>query len=720
MIAAAADSNGKPTLVLPLLTFFTIAVVVRRSSRSELDANSWRLGAFGLGTAMAGFVLLALGLPLHHPVVTATFVLTYPLSLWSLYGFVRVRSVAPLLENLIDGLIFACLGGAGLAQWMLHTEFAASSNGWPRFVNVLFPMLGALMVGALVTLGSLCRWRFPPLIKLMLGSQLLFLLSDLLPLFENRVHVILGFGPRFAAAGYFGVVLATRQSETWPAMSGHARSRYRTIAATVPLGAALAFVSIPGVFVLARLCAVVAIVLVVLRLCLAYDRVRISADLHREARTDDLTGLPNRRALREHLEQMVRSDVPFTFFLLDLDEFKEVNDSLGHDAGDQLLRTVAARLIRAPSGLTSGVDLFRLGGDEFAAILREPELAQQLAQRIVTLVHVPVLIEGVRIDQRLSIGSADFPSDAKHGGDLMRLADTSMYRAKQLHSNYEPHNNANVDPYGSLRLASIVRDALENGDFELHYQPQISLRDGSVVGIEALFRLSSGGQPLPANAVIHAAAATGLLGRLTDAVIERGIQQLSELHRFRPGLVLSLNVSEQDLSEGRLTERIFPILKKYKVASSNLCIEVTEESLLHNPDAAARTVDDLRAAGIAVSMDDFGVGFSSLTNLRVLAVDELKIDRSFVTGLVGDPRTEALVVSIVELARRLGAKVMIEGVEQLDEVTMARSLGIDLIQGYVFARPMPFHEIEGWLRSFTPTFLTASVDAESESVGADA
>ncbi len=686
-----------------------------------LDSWSWRIGALGIATSTAGFGLLAVGLPVHHLAVTSLFLATYPLSLYSQYRFVRVRSVSPLRENLIDGAVFAALAGAGLSQWMVHIDYSGTSSGWPKFVAIMFPMLGALMVGGLVTMGSLCRWRFPALVGFMLTAQLLFLLSDFVPLLESRSGVVLGLGPRFAAAGYMAVAAASRQSDAWSAKSGTSESRSKVMySGWIALFAALAFVSIPGVFLLARLCAVVAIVLVVLRLCLAYDRVRVSADLHREARTDDLTGLPNRRALREHLEEMVRSDVAFTFFLLDLDEFKEVNDSLGHDAGDQLLRTVAARLIRAPSGLTSGVDLFRLGGDEFAAILREPELAQQLAQRIVTLVHVPVLIEGVRIDQRLSIGSADFPSDAKHGGDLMRLADTSMYRAKQLRSSYEPHNNANVDPYGSLRLASIVRDALENGDFELHYQPQISLRDGSVVGIEALFRLSSGGQPLPANAVIHAAAATGLLGRLTDAVIERGIQQLSELHRFRPGLVLSLNVSEQDLSEGRLTERIFPILKKYKMASSNLCIEVTEESLLHNPEAAARTVDDLRAAGIAVSMDDFGVGFSSLTNLRVLAVDELKIDRSFVTGLVGDPRTEALVVSIVELARRLGAKVMIEGVEQLDEVTMARSLGIDLIQGYVFARPMPFSEIEGWLRAFTPTFLTASVDAESESVGADA
>lgn len=702
----AADIDGNPTLVVPILSLLAMVVAVHRSFSSDLDSLSWRLGALGMATAMTGFILLTLGLPIHHPLVTCLFLSTYPLTLISQYRFVRVRCVSPLIENLIDGLVFATLIGAGLAQWMVQTDFSGESSGWPRFVAIMFPMLGALMVGGLVTLGSLCSWRFPALIKWMLSSQLLFLLSDLLPLFESHLRSVLGLGSRFAALGYLGIAVASRQSDAWSARNDAAESRSKAVlVGWVALAVALAFLSLPGVVLLPRLCAVAAVVLIMLRLSISYHRVRVSSDLHREARTDDLTGLPNRRALREQLEGLVEADQPFTIFILDLDQFKDVNDTLGHDAGDQLLRTVAARLLRARRGLADDFDLFRLGGDEFAGILRKPDVGRELAERIVTLVHVPVLIDGVRIDQRLSIGSAEFPSDATDGGDLMRLADTSMYRAKQLRSNYEPHLDANVDQFGTLRLASIVRDALQIGDFELHYQPQISLHDGSIVGIEALFRLSSGGHALPAAAVINAASTAGLLGQLTDSVIERGIQQLSALHRFRPGLVLSLNVSEQDLSEGRLMQRILPILKKYRMGPQYLCIEVTEESLLQNPEAAARTVDELRAAGIAVSMDDFGVGFSSLTNLRVLAVDELKIDRSFVTGLVGDPRTEALVVSIVDLARRLGAKVMIEGVEQLDEVTMARSLGIDRIQGYVFARPMPFEQLQEWLVAFTPSFL---------------
>jgi diguanylate cyclase len=708
-ILFSADSTGGPTAVLPVLIFVSIGSVTRQLRKSSLDRTSWILAAAAITFAMAGFGGLALGYPLHNPLVTLAFVAVYPIQTISQFQFVRVRSMKSQLGNWVDGAIAAFLVGSALMQWVVPWHADKGSKGWAFFVGVLFPILGVLSFGAVVTLGSIVRWRFPAMLGWIVLSQTLFVLSDVLPLIEHSLHSNIGLGGRSAAMAYLAFILGCWSDAGWTATEGDSDRSKRVLSIVwVASLLALALLLYPSATPLARVSAAIAVVFVLLRLSMAYGEARLTSSLRAEARTDELTGLPNRRALLERLDVHVEDLNPFTVFLLDLDEFKEVNDALGHDAGDQLLRTVAARLVRSASQYSDGCELFRLGGDEFAAIVKNPSAAAGLALEMVSFVRVPTIIEGERIDQAVSIGGASFPIDAQHPGDLVRLADASMYRSKQLKSGYEHHDSSLVEEFSPLRLLSIVRNALKSGDFELHYQPQVSLVDGSVVGVEALFRLKFDGRYLPAETVISVAGAAGILSELTDRVINRAIEQLSVLHRTHPVLTMSLNVSEDDLSSGTLTERVLPVLRRYRVEPSQLCIEVTEESLLQNPTAAARTVDELRSSGIAVSMDDFGVGFSSLTNLRILAVDELKIDRSFVTGLVGDPRTEALVVSIVDLARRLGAKVMIEGVEQLDEVTMARSLGIDLVQGYVFARPLPFEELRKWLRDYNPSIIDAS------------
>jgi diguanylate cyclase len=711
-LALAADTAGEPTVLIPALSLLAIVMAIRKSRKSLLDSQSWILAAAAIGFATIGFVGLAAGYPVSHPVIVFLFVAVYPLQTISQFHFVRVRSIDSQLGNWIDGAMAAFLTGSALMQWIVPHQ-SNTNTGWKLFVGILFPILGVLSFGVAATLGSIVQWRLPAMLGWLLCAHLLFLLSDVFPLMESRAHLTLGLGARSAAAGYIAFILSSQSDDRWSARDRDVdRSKRVFVGGWVTTVLALVMLLHPGSFPLARITAAIAILFVVLRFSMAYGKARLAVELRREARTDELTGLPNRRALRERLEVLAGGSQPFAVLLLDLDEFKEINDTLGHDAGDQLLRTVSARLSRASTAHVSPSELFRLGGDEFAVIVEKPETASVLAAEMVSFVRVPTIVDGERIDQAVSIGGAWFPTDARHPNDIVRLADASMYRAKQLKSGYEQHDASMTEAFSSLRLLTIVRDALVSGNFELHYQPQIGLVDGDVVGVEALFRLKVEGRYVPANAVINVAGSAGILGELTDRVIERAVRQLSMLHTSHPQLSMSLNVSEQDLSSGTLTSRILPVLQNHKVKPSQLCIEVTEESLLQNPIAAARTVDELRAAGIVVSMDDFGVGFSSLTNLRVLAVDELKIDRSFVTGLVSDPRTEALVLTIVDLARRLGAKVMIEGVEQLDEVTMARSLGIDLVQGYVFARPMPFDELQRWLVNFNP----AAIDAVSQDV----
>jgi diguanylate cyclase len=702
----AADARGEPTLMVPVFTLLALWLVVGQARKSMLDRRSWILASAAIVLAMAGFAGLGLGYPVHSPLVTLAFVLVYPLQTMSQFQFIRVRSIRSQAGNWVDGAIAAFLCGSALIQWVLPWEYSKGASGWASFVGVLFPLLGVLSLGATVTVGSIVRWRFPAMLGWLVLAQVLFLLSDVFPMVEDWFQVSLGFGARSAALGYIAFILGTLSDSGWSATEGDADRSTRVLSVVwVASLAALGMLMNPGASALAQVSAAIAIVFVLLRLSMAYGEARLASSLRAEARTDELTGLPNRRALRERLDVHIETGAPFTVFLLDLDEFKEINDALGHDAGDQLLRTVAARLTRVANQHAVACELFRLGGDEFAAIVKDPTLAASLAAEIVSFLRVPTIIEGERVDQAVSIGGSSFPVDAQHPGDLVRLADASMYRAKQLRSGYEHHDSTLVEEFSSLRLLSIVRNALKSGAFDLHYQPQVSLADGSVVGVEALFRLKSGGRDIPADTVISVAGSAGILSELTDRVIERAVEQLSILHRTHPSLSMSLNVSEEDLSSGTLKDRVLPVLQRHKVLPSQVCIEVTEESLLHNPTAAALTVDELRAAGLAISMDDFGVGFSSLTNLRVLAVDELKIDRSFVAGLVGHPRTEALVLSIVDLARRLGSKVMIEGVENLDEVTMARSLGIDLVQGYLFSRPLPFDELRAWLTDYNSSSL---------------
>jgi diguanylate cyclase len=384
--------------------------------------------------------------------------------------------------------------------------------------------------------------------------------------------------------------------------------------------------------------------------------------------------------------------------VMDLDGFKEVNDSLGHHAGDQLLRTVGMRLSRVIAESRGTSRLFRLGGDEFACVVALPADVEALAQHLRTVTSTPTVIQNQRIDQRVSVGIATFPGDSRAPGDVLRLADAAMYRAKQLQSGVVVHDEATSGDHSVLRMLAAVREALETKRFEMYFQPQVRTATGAVHGLEALLRLRRDGVMLPADLMIGAARTAGLMQRLTDFVLDASFAAAAAMHDEFPELIMSVNVSPEDLSSGSLVERVVQAAARHGVEPRLVCVEVTEEALLDNPAEAARTVERLRSLGFGVSMDDFGVGFSSLSNLRVLAVSELKIDRGFVSGLTRDMRTEALICAIADLARRLGANVLLEGVETQEEFDLARSFGIDLVQGWVFSPALPQHEVVEWMR----------------------
>jgi EAL domain-containing protein (putative c-di-GMP-specific phosphodiesterase class I) len=259
---------------------------------------------------------------------------------------------------------------------------------------------------------------------------------------------------------------------------------------------------------------------------------------------------------------------------------------------------------------------------------------------------------------------------------------------------YSPRRD---EDWSSLRLQGFVHDLIDGGAFELHYQPKISLRTNAVTGVEALLRVSRQGQSIAPPIVIHTAARMGLITELTDVVMDRAARDAAWLAGAGLPLRVSFNVTAEDLSSGTLAGRVEAAAKRYGVAPELLAIEVTEESVVADPHMAAVTAAELRTAGFAVSMDDFGVGYSSLTNLRNLVVDELKIDGSFASGIVCDARTAALVQSIVDMGHRLNTSVVIEGVEHEAERNAAQELGIETAQGWLFAKAMSRDELAAWI-----------------------
>ena len=693
----AAGSNGDPTFVVVGLLVAVALRLVPFGRKGDIDRTAWRWLAIGIAFSVAGFLAMAAGLRVSHPLTVGLFLCVYPAMALAEYNFCRSLSMSSQSGTLVDAAIVASTGVALLLASIASAQ-VNWSDGTEVVVLILFPAMSVVMLSLAIFLCSMVRWHLPRQLAALIIGQALLVGSDLGPLLERNGLADPGIGQRLAAAAYVFILAATFSDTRWTGTE-HDELRFSRVFGLPWIGAvtAITVLLLPGTSLPSRVAAAAAIVFVVVRLSLAYGQVRLAGQHRREARTDELTGLANRRSFLEHLELRLAAGDACSVLLMDLDEFKEVNDSLGHHAGDQLLRTIGTRLSRAVSETRGAVRLFRLGGDEFACIVSAPHDVGTFAERLRSITATPVMIDGQRIDQRASIGIASAPDDSNDPGDLLRLADAAMYRAKQLQTGVVIHTDETAGEHSVLRILAAARDALEAGRFELHFQPQVRTNDGSVHGVEALLRLPHEGGFMPTDQIIGAVRSAGLMSSLTDYVLEHAFSAAAVMHRKHPTLVMSVNVSPEDLSSGTLAERVVMAAKRHNIAPRLLCIEVTEEALLDDPVEAARTVDRLRLLGFGISMDDFGVGFSSLSNLRILDVTELKIDRGFVQGLTTDARTEALIRSIADLARRLGAAVLLEGVETEAEFALARRFGIELVQGWVFSPAIPMPELLSWI-----------------------
>ena len=448
--------------------------------------------------------------------------------------------------------------------------------------------------------------------------------------------------------------------------------------------------------------AIAALGLVICRMAMTLREVRHSTANYQDARTDYLTGLPNRRAFLEGLESAIFSDQGADrhtgVLLVDLDGFKEVNDALGHTAGDELL-SVAAKRFEHRLG-NRGI-LARIGGDEYACacpVTGEDALVD-IAHELAQTLSDPCVLDGVSVRVGASIGVALSRRDAKTNGELLRCADVAMYDAKQRHSGVSAYRSE-TDPNSRERLALIdaLRDAIGSRSFIMHYQPTLDMRTGTISGVEALVRWQhpSLGLLYP-DSFIPLAEKNGLMPPLTRAVLDMAVGQAARLDRAGHRLGMSVNISRYDLVDEDLAGYIDGVLARHDFPAGRLTLEVTESALGGDPERAERCVLQLRARGLRVSIDDFGVGYSSMSQLLGLAIDELKIDKSFILGLTSDPRAHAIVRSTIELARALNLSLVAEGIETEEVLRSLQSLGADIGQGYLIARPLTSEQLDEYL-----------------------
>ena len=409
------------------------------------------------------------------------------------------------------------------------------------------------------------------------------------------------------------------------------------------------------------------------------------------ASTDALTGLFNRRqmgqAVGDALRQARRGGGTLAVLLLDLDRFKQINDSLGQEIGDRVLLDCADRL---KSCLRQGDVMARVGGDQFALLIHEASSrgAEAAALRMVAAIAQPCSVDGTQFTLTCSIGVAEFPADGNDAETLLRHAESAMQRAKQGGRScfrfHQAHQNA--DMRKRMQLDHAMRQALASQRFRLHYQPQIDLRSGAVIGAEALIRWRDPelGEISPGQ-FIPVAEETGFIIAIGDWVLEQAVRQAARWRAAGLVMPVSINVSALQFQQDNFNQRVADVLRQYQLSPELLELELTESILVHDADQALARLSELSASGVRLAIDDFGTGYSSLSDLRRFPIDRLKIDRSFIQRVPTDQSDAAIVRAIVQMAQALSMKVIAEGVETETQRQFLRELGCDEFQGFLFA-----------------------------------
>ena len=425
----------------------------------------------------------------------------------------------------------------------------------------------------------------------------------------------------------------------------------------------------------------------------------------RQALRDSLTDLPNRALFHDRVHQALtsarREHVPAAVMIMDLDRFKEVNDTLGHASGDELLKLVGIRLHET---LRETDTVARLGGDEFGVLLPkvlDAQAAVAVARKLRTSLEEPFTIHGLALQMEASIGIALFPDHGTNVQSLVQRADVAMYVAKEHPPGCEVYSRER-DEYSPDRLTLLteLRRAIDRGQLVLHYQPKVDLRTGEIAGVEALVRWEHPERGMiPPDEFIPSAQKTGVIAPLTMFVLDEALRQCRTWMLQGLELCVAVNLSTRNLLDVHLPEAVGELLTRWEVPARLLELEITESTILADPLRAMQILSRLDEMGIRLAIDDFGTGYSSLAYLNRLPVDELKIDKSFILGMEESENDAVIVRSTIDLGRNLGLRVVAEGVETAKAWNRLRSLGCDIAQGHFLSRPVPAAELTAWLRA---------------------
>ncbi|WP_299772614.1 EAL domain-containing protein [uncultured Pseudoteredinibacter sp.] len=411
---------------------------------------------------------------------------------------------------------------------------------------------------------------------------------------------------------------------------------------------------------------------------------------------DSLTGLHNRVAFRRILQDQIERVGSFALLFLDLDNFKEINDSLGHEAGDELIKIISQRFNALQE---EKISFSRIGGDEFTIIygLDNSEPLDAFAERVISIVNQPVIVAGEKLEVGVSIGIVCSPEHGAELSQLMKYADIAMYHAKSKGRNCSCHFDIEMKEQllDRINLQNDLRVAVNEGQFEVYYQPQVDIKSGRTFGFEALIRWNH-----PIKGVLSAASfielleSSGLINSVDLWVLEASCKQLKANGRCHS---LSVNISPDQLLDEGFPQKVFDILKSTGFDAQSLTLEVTEHTLIQNIDLVLPTMERLRNQGVRFSIDDFGIGYSSLNYLKNLPVSTIKIDKSFVKGILTDAYDREICISLCALSRNLGLEIIAEGVEREDQIQALLDVGCTKMQGYFLSYPLSITELEGYL-----------------------
>jgi diguanylate cyclase (GGDEF)-like protein len=706
LITGFSNEPDRVAVSLFCVVFFAILLL-----RLGVALRTRRRGRAGVAVLVAGVLLWATestilqtaqdsGHGEHLAQGEWAYLITYLVFVVFLLLDAEYRPAAALTTWLETAVI--CAGSASLAGTLLLTPLAAGKpDAVPLLVALVYPVADvvlALLVIAQVGLRmrALDRRSAQLVVGFLLlaGADTSFVGNVLHGSAGSSVVAIVLWG-----AGFAQLVSAAGRRAAEKAMAPAA-----DLPGSVLIGATVAATAVLVIRPSGRLgdylvaAAVVTLLAAGARMLLALRDARRSSEELVLARTDVLTRLPNRRGVLREVDERLRAGGPLALLMMDLNGFKDLNDALGHQTGDLLLQACARRLRESVPG---EVSVARLGGDEFALVVPDDdEIALlELANSVLAVVREPMRAADIEVVMDATVGIAVREDGDRDAAAVLRRADVAMYQAKEVGADALVYESGRDEfSRDRLRLVEELRRAIPEGQLVLWYQPQIDAATRRICGVEALVRWQHPKRGvLPPVEFLPLARQAGLMPAVSEAVIRRAAADRLAWPETAPRFPVALNCPPPELLSGVFGRQLLEVSADTGLRPADFLIEVTEDSFLHDPERARDIVHQLRDDGFPVSIDDYGTGFSSLGYLRDLPIDELKIDRSFVSTMVTDPRTAMIVESTIRMAHALDLRVVAEGVEDAATAAMLVTLGADVLQGYHVARPMPADRFGEWV-----------------------